>query len=428
MSEQSAVRSAVAEAHRRSWGTVLAATARYARDLDLAEDCTQQAYADALERWPVDGVPDNPAGWLAVAARRRVIDVIRRRASLRSKLGLLIEPESSDDSDPLQVSDVGEGREPDPAAVVPDERLRLIFLCCHPALAQDAQLALTLRLVCGVSTADIARLLLASEPTMAARITRAKKKIRVARIPFRMPRQAELPDRLAAVLAVVHLLFTSGHTAPSGADLIRDDAADQALRLGRLLAELMPDEAEVRGLLALMLATDARRPGRVGPGGTLLRLEDQDRSRWDGPAIAEADALIVGNLRAGAPGRYTLQAAIAVLYAEAPSYQRTDWPQLVAVYDRLLAVWPSPVVALNRAVPLAMTRGPEAALAVIQEIEASGELERYQYLPAVKADLLRRLGRTVDAAAAYRQAIALTDNAAERNYLEQRLAELGGIA
>jgi len=309
----------------------------------------------------------------------------------------------------------------DPATPAPDDRLRLIFTCCHPALAADAQVALTLRLVCGVATPDIARSFLVPEATMAARITRAKKKIAVARIPYRVPRQAELPERLRAVLNVIHLLFTAGHTAPSGPSLVRTDLVDRALQLTALLRELMPDETEVRGLRALLLVTDARRATRTDKQGRLLRLEDQDRSGWDRAALAEADALITGCLRTARPGRYVLQAAIASLYAEAPSYAQTDWPQLVALYDELLRVWPSPVVALNRAVPLAMAAGPEAALAEVEHLESDGRLAGYQYLPAVKADLLSRLGRTAEAAAAYRQALDLTANEAERAFLTARL-------
>jgi RNA polymerase sigma-70 factor (ECF subfamily) len=297
-------------------------------------------------------------------------------------------------------------------------------MCCHPALAQEAQLALTLRLVCGMTTADIARALLVSEPTMAARMTRAKKKISAARIPFRLPGAAELPDRLRAVLGVIHLLFTAGHTAPSGASLVRTDLVDQSLRLARMLRELMPDEREVRGLLALLLVTDARRATRVDADGRLLRLEDQDRSLWDRSAMAEAHDLIVDGLRGGRPGRYVLQAAIASLYAEAPSYDQTDWPQIVTLYDELLSVWPSPVVALNRTVAVSMVDGPAQALAEVEELEKNGQLARYQYLPAIKADLLHRLGRAEEAAIAYRQALELTENDAERKFLAERLAGL----
>jgi RNA polymerase sigma-70 factor (ECF subfamily) len=416
------VEAAVADAHRREWAAVLAATVRVTRDLDLAEECVQDAYAAALQRWPTAGVPGNPAAWLTTTARRRAIDAIRRDAALRARLPLLVVPDG-DSAEPTAGPSAGDAVTDTDAAVarlsgaVPDERQRLIFICCHPALAQEAQVALTLRLVCGMSVPDIARAFLVSEPTMAARITRAKKKIAVARIPYRLPRAADLADRRAAVLAVIHLLFTAGHTAPSGAALVRADLVEQALGLTRMLRELMPDSLDVRGLRALLLVTDARRATRTDVDGKLLRLSEQDRSQWDSAALAEAHQEIVGCLRAGPPGRYVLQAAIASLYAEAPSYDQTDWPQIVELYDRLLTVWPSPVVALNRAVPLAMTDGPRAALAEVERLGADGRLSGYQYLHAVRAELLGRLGRADEAAAAYRQALALTANEAERAFL-----------
>jgi RNA polymerase sigma-70 factor (ECF subfamily) len=421
VTDTAAVETAIADAHRREWGRVLAATARTARDLDLAEECVQEAYACALRAWVSTGIPANPAAWLTTTARRRAIDAIRRDAALRSRLPLLVEPGQDPGETSTEEAAVRELEAVAPSGAIPDERLRLIFTCCHPALAQDAQVALTLRLLCGIPTADIARCFLVPEPTMAARITRAKKKISVARIPYRVPGTAELPARLRAVLAAIHLLFTAGHTAPSGASLIRADLADRAVHLARVLSELMPGESEVRGLLALLLVTDARRATRVDAAGRLVRLEDQDRSAWDRTVLAEADAMIVGCLRAGPPGRYVLQAAIASLYAEPPSYDQTDWPQLLVLYDRLLKEWPSPVVALNRAVPLAMVAGVAAALAEAERLEADGRLSGYHYLPAIKADLLGRLGRTGEAAAAYRQALALAANDAERAFLEEQL-------
>ncbi len=416
------VETAVADAHRDGWGLVLAATARVARDLDLAEECVQEAYAAALVSWARDGVPNNPAAWLTTTAKRRAMDAVRRERLMRSKLPLLVEAEAMVDE--VAMDGPPEPVEQEPEDVVPDERLRLIFLCCHPALAQDAQMALTLRLVCGVGTGDIARMFLVSEPTMAARMTRAKKKISTARIPYRVPGAAELPDRLRAVLAVIHLLFTTGHTAPSGPSLVRTDLVDQALHLTRMLRDLMPDEREVWGLLALLLVTDARRATRVDAAGRLLRLEEQDRSLWDQSAITEAHGLIVDGLRGGRPGRYILQAAIASLYAEAPTYDQTDWPQIVTLYDELLSVWPSPVVALNRTVAVSMVSGPAQALAEIGELEKDGRLERYQYLPAIKADLLARLCRSDEAAIAYRHALELTSNDAEKAFLAERLASL----
>lgn len=413
MSDAATVEIAIADAHRREWARVLAATARAARDLDLAEECVQEAYAAALEQWALDGVPDNPAAWLTTTAKRRAIDAIRRDRSLRSKLPLLVEPEEADMSQPAD-EDAGE--------VLTDERLRLIFTCCHPALAQEAQVALTLRLVCGIGVPDIARAFLVSEPTMAARITRAKKKISTARIPYRVPAPAELPERLRGVLAVIHLLFTAGHTAPSGPSLVRADLVDRSMHLARMLRELMPGDTEVLGLLALLMVTDARRATRTGTGGQLVRLQDQDRARWDRSALAEAEEMIVGCLRAGPPGRYVLQAAIASLYADAPTFGQTDWPQILTLYDKLLEVWPSPVVALNRAVPMAMVRGPRAALAEVGRLERDGLLAGYQYLPAIKADLLQRLGRADEAADAYRQAFALAANEAERAFLAGQLA------
>ncbi|WP_213451418.1 RNA polymerase sigma factor [Rhizomonospora bruguierae] len=400
---------------------MLAATVRVARDLDLAEECVQEAYASALESWVSAGIPDRPAAWLATTARRRAIDAIRRDRALRSRLPLLVEPEEAGD-EPAP-PEPAEQAAADTVEALPDGRLRLIFMCCHPALGQGAQIALTLRLVCGVPVSDIARAFLVSEPTMAARITRAKKKISTARIPYRMPRPAELPERLPAVLAVIYLLFTAGHTAPSGGSLVRADLVHRAAYLARMLHELMPGEPEVGGLHALLLVTQARLATRVDGAGRLVQLKDQDRSRWDRAALAEAHDIIVGCLRAGPPGRHVLEAAIASLYAEALSYRWTDWTQILTLYDRLLLVWPSPIVRLNRTVPLAMVAGPQAALAEVEQLELDDRLAGYQYLPAIKADLLSRLGRPGEAAIAYRQALALATNEAERVFLAEQIAE-----
>jgi RNA polymerase sigma-70 factor (ECF subfamily) len=419
---ESGVTRAVADAHRHGWALVLAATVRVARDLDLAEECVQEAYAGALTAWPADGVPANPVAWLITTARRRAVDAIRREQVFRSKLALLVEPDQAVDEPDRD--DHAEHALEVLADVVPDERLRLIFMCCHPALAPDVQPALTLRLVCGLTTSEIAHAFLVAEPTMAARLTRAKKKISTARIPYRVPEAAELPDRLRAVLGVIHLLFTTGHTAPSGSSLVRADLADQALHLARMLRDLMPDEREASGLLALLLVTDARRDTRVDARGSLVRLDQQDRARWDRAAIAEAHDLIVDGLRGGRPGRYVLQAAIAALYAQAPTFEQTDWPQIVALYDELLSVWPSPVVALNRTVALAQVRGPEHALLEIERLERDGRLAGYRYLPAIKAELLQRLGRTTEATLAYRRALDLTGNETEREFLTRRLPEI----
>jgi RNA polymerase sigma-70 factor (ECF subfamily) len=385
---------------------VLAATVRTTRDLDAAEEAVQDAYVQALRTWARDGVPERPAAWLTTVARRRALNAMRRRATLETKLPLLLEPEDAE---------VPESDE------VPDDRLRLIFICCHPALSQEAQVALTLRLVCGVATPDIAHAFLVTETTLAARLTRAKKKIAAARIPFAVPAATELPERVDAVLTVIHLLYATGHTAHSGEDLVRDDLTAPALDLARTLRLLLPADRDVAGLLALLLVHHARRLTRTDADGRLLRLEEQDRTAWDRGLIAEADRLVVGALRAGPPGRFTLQAAIAALHAQAPSYAETDWSQIVELYTELLHVWPSPVVALNRAVAVSMVDGPQAALADVEALERDGRLAGYRYLPSTKADLLRRLGRDAEAADAYRAALALSENAAEQEFLTEQV-------
>ena len=423
------VGAAVADAHRREWAFVLAATARVARDIDVAEECVQDAYLAALEAWSRQGVPHNPGAWLTTAARRRALDRLRRDRTLRAKLPLLIEPDGPPGPAGTGLAGTGLAGTDPGDDVIADDRLRLVFTCCHPALAREAQVALTLRLLCGLTTAEIAQAFLVSEPTMAARVTRAKKKISAARIPYRVPAAAELPDRLDAVLTVVHLLYTTGHTAPAGADLVRADLVDRALDLARLLRELMPDEREAGGLLALLLLTDARRAARVAADGRLLLLEEQDRSLWDRAAIGEGTGLVSEVMRGARwPGRFVVQAAIAAVHAEAPSYGETDWPRLLRLYDGLMRAWPTPVVALNRAVVLAMVDGAEAALAEIGAIEADGRLAGYRYLPAAKADLLRRVGRLDDAARAYRSALDLTAGDAERAFLAGRIAEVSASA
>lgn len=411
------VERAIVDARRREWATVLAATAWTARDLDVAEECVQEAFVAAVVAWNRDGVPRNPGAWLTTVARRRAVDVMRREMNLRSKLPLLVGPEESDSND-VESDQLLEENSED---TVRDERLRMIFLCCHPALSTEAQMALTLRLVCGMSTPDIARVFLLSETTMGARLTRAKQKISTARIPLRMPDEAEMPDRLRAVLGVIYLLFTMGHTATSGTSLMRPELVDQAMHLTEVLQELMPDEREVRGLLALMLITDARRATRVDAEGALLRLDQQDRSQWDLVAIERAKALIREGLRAKQLGRFILQAAIALEHAQAPSFEATDWAQIVRLYDALLVTWPSPIVALNRAVAVSMVVGPEVALALVEELESDDRLADYHYLPAIKADLLRRLGRVDESLVQDARAIELTRNDAEREYLTAQM-------
>jgi RNA polymerase sigma-70 factor, ECF subfamily len=388
---------------------VLAATVRVTRDIDAAEEAVQDAYVQALRTWAHEGVPRRPGAWLTTVARRGALNTLRRGRTLTAKLPLLLSPGEDDAM-------------PDP---IPDDRLRLVFTCCHPALSLEAQVALTLRLVCGLTTPEIAQAFLVAEATMAARVTRAKKKISAARIPYAVPGAGDLPERLDAVLTVVHLLYATGHTAPTGTGLVRDDLTTRALDLARMLRLLLPDDREVAGLLALLLVHHARRTTRTDAGGRLLRLEEQDRSAWDRDLITEADELVVASLSAGPPGRYGVQAAIAALHAQAPSYEETDWPQIRTLYDVLLRLWPSPVVALNRAVAISMADSPAAALTEVEALERDGRLAGYRYLPATKADLLRRLGRDAEAAEAYRAALALSGNTAEQDFLTDRLASLG---
>jgi len=389
---------------------------RVTRDLDLAEECAQDAFARALTSWPADGIPARPGAWLTTVARRRALDVLRREAALRRALPLLVVDEAVDPPEPAVDGEV-----------ISDDRLRLMFTCAHPALNPDARVALTLRLLCGLTTAEIAKAFLVAEPTMAARLTRAKKKIALARIPYRVPGAAQLPERLDAVLTVVHLLFTVGHTAPSGPNLVRADLVERALDLARMLRQLLPDDPEVAGLLALVELTHARRTTRTDGTGRLLLLEEQDRLRWDHAAIAGAVPLVREALRARSaegPGRFALQAAIAAVHAEAPSYAETDWREIVALYGVLLERWPSPVVALNRAVAVGLASGPEAGLAALDPLGSEPALATYAYLPAARADFLRRLGRYDEAATAYAEAALLTDNDVEQAYLRSRYEEV----
>jgi RNA polymerase sigma factor (sigma-70 family) len=393
---------------------VLAATVRVTRDIDAAEECVQDAYARALTAWSQDGVPRNPGAWLTTVARRRALDRRRHAATSRRKLPLLIEDDVGDAVDSSLADD----------AAIPDDRLRLIFTCCHPAIAPEAQVALTLRLLCGLTTAEVARSFLVSEPTMAARLTRAKKKIAIARIPYRVPPPAELPDRIDAVLTVVHLLYTTGHTAPAGATLVRDDLATRAIDLARMLRSLLPDEAGVAGLLGLLLLTDARRSTRVADDGSFVLLADQDRQSWDRPAINSGIALVRESLAARPPSRYALMAAIAAVHAEAPSFDATDWNEIVGLYDVLLTRWPSPVVALNRAVAVGLAAGPMIGLRELEPLLSEPQLAGYGYLASARASFLAKLDRVDEADAAYEEAILLTENAVEREFLESRRVAL----
>jgi RNA polymerase sigma-70 factor (ECF subfamily) len=384
---------------REEYGRAVAVLARVFGDIDSAEDAVQDAFAEAARRWPHAGLPPSPAGWIITTARHRAIDRLRREAARAGKHAQAALLHARDEH--LQEGPVR------------DDRLRLIFTCCHPALGTAAQVALTLRLLGGLTTTQIAHAFLVPEPTMAQRIVRAKAKIRDAGIPYRVPAEADLPGRIAAVLGVVYLIFNEGYTASSGDQLARDDLCAEAIRLGRLLAQLMPDEPEVLGLLALMLLTASRRAARTGPGGALVPLADQDRARWDHALIAEGQGLVRRCLRLDRPGPYQIQAAINAVHSDAPDAAATDWGQILRLYDQLLAVAPSPVVALNRAVAVAEVSGPAAALAIVEGLD----LGTYYLFHAIRADLLRRLGRPAEAGAAYEAALALSLNAAEHTHL-----------
>jgi RNA polymerase sigma-70 factor (ECF subfamily) len=411
-----AVEAAVTRAFREEWGQIVATLIRLTGDWDLAEESAQDAFAQALQRWPRDGVPRRPGAWLTTTARNRATDRLRREAAGAAKLrqaAMLSVPDEP-----------GE----DAAAVsgVPDDRLRLMFTCCHPALAFEARVALTLRTLAGLTTAEIARAFLVSEEAMSKRLVRAKRKIRNAGIPFRVPPAHLLAERTASVLGVLYLLFNEGYAASAGADLVRQNLTGEAIRLARLLVELLPDEPEAGGLLALMLLHDARRAARINAAGELVPLEDQDRGRWDARQIAEGARLLETALRRGRAGPYQVQAAIAACHSTAPSAADTDWAQVAALYGQLERLVPSAVVRLNRAVAVGMRDGPAAGLALVEQLEQAGELAGYHLLPATRADLLRRLGRTDEAAAAYREALALATTDPDRRYLTRRLTETTG--
>ncbi|WP_211754385.1 RNA polymerase sigma factor [Nocardioides gansuensis] len=406
MSDHDGLQAELTRIHREEYGRVVASLARRFGDLDLAEDAAGEAFVAALERWPQDGIPPNPGGWLTTTATRKALDRIRR--------------ESHRDAKHKAAAMLHDPTPPEPTGAVEDDRLRLVFTCCHPALAPEARVALTLKLVGGLTVGEIASAFLVQETTMGQRITRAKRKIADARIPYRVPEREDLPARLSAVLAVVYLVFNEGYLASAGEAPIRGELCAEAIRLGRLLRQLLPEEPEVAGLLALMLLTDARRDTRVA-GGELVTLPDQDRGRWDRELIAEGHALVRECLARNRPGHYQLLAAINAVHTDAPEAAATDWSQIAQLYDQLYAVSPTPVVALNRAVAVAELDGPEVALALVDRLDLSS----YHAWHATRADLLRRLGRSEEAKAAYDAAIAATDNPAERAWLSRRRSQLG---
>ncbi|MBV8997923.1 MAG: RNA polymerase sigma factor [Solirubrobacterales bacterium] len=412
MGDLAPAQAAVAEAFRSDWGSVVAYLIRVTGNWDLAEECAQDAFERALERWPHDGIPTSPAAWLKTTARNRALDRLRRTSVGQAKL-----------KEVAVTARAAHSHEEDDSGIE-DDRLRLMFTCCHPALPVESQVALTLRTLVGLTTPEIARAFLVPHETMAKRLTRAKKKIAEARIPYRVPAAHRLQERLRGVLAVIYALFNEGYGASAGDELIRQELCAEAIRLGRLLTELMPDESEVLGLLSLMLLQDSRRGARIDRAGDLVTLEEQDRNLWDAEAIDEACKVLDRAVRLRRPGPYQLQAAVAATHAQAPTAADTDWQEIAILYERLSEMAPTPVVLLNRAVAVAMAEGPAAGLPQVDELDRSGALATYYLLPATRADLLRRLHRDREAAAAYRRALELVPTDAERRFLRRRLSEV----
>ncbi|HEY5110905.1 MAG TPA: RNA polymerase sigma factor [Acidimicrobiales bacterium] len=402
----------MANAYRSEWAYVLAATIRVTGDIDVAEECVQESFSSALATWTSTGIPERTGAWLTTVARRKAIDVLRRQSTQDRVLRKLMVPSEGDLASDADLP------------LIDDDRLRLIFTCCHPALSIESQVALTLKLLCGLTTLEIGRAFLVSETAMAARLTRAKKKITATHIPYRVPTAEELPARVDSVLSVIQLVFTTGHTAPSGSDLVRRDLVERSVELIRMLRVLLPGNGDVAGLLALVTLTDARRVTRTDAEGTMLLLSEQDRSQWDHEAIAEGVELVSEARRTRPVGRFVLMAGIAAVHAEAPSWEETEWREITALYDLLLDEWPSPVVALNRAVAIGFSEGPEAGLNALDALVDEPYLTGYNYFASARADFLRRLSRVDEARDAYEEALGLTENQVERSFLERRLEEL----